>query len=102
VTSRKVMCGAVIDFIYGPNNAPKWLRTEEVLGEFASARAFHQFVLEGNEKAIAEFYTKRRQGPVLGEEHFRDVLGSLRVLVGSIPVTNGLSCDRLQIQFSRH
>jgi hypothetical protein len=46
-----------------------------VLGEFASTRAFHQFVLEGNEKAIVEFYRKRRQGPVLGEEHFRDRLG---------------------------
>ena len=61
-------------FYLRPKEAPKWLRPEEVMGEFASITAFHGFVLEGNEQALEEFYKKVRQSPVLGDEEFRERL----------------------------
>jgi len=61
-------------FYLRPKEAPKWLRTEEVMSEFASITAFHGFVLEGNEQALEEFYKKVRQSPVLGDEEFRQRL----------------------------
>jgi hypothetical protein len=41
------------------------------MGEFSSVARFHKFVLEGNEKALEDFYKKDRQSPVLGDEEFR-------------------------------
>jgi len=61
-------------FYLRPKGAPKWLRTEEVMGEFDSIRAFHEFVCAGNEEALEEFYKERRQRPVLGDEEFRERL----------------------------
>jgi chromosomal replication initiation ATPase DnaA len=61
-------------FYLRAKEAPKWLRVEEVVGEFASITAFHGFVLEGNEQALEEFYKKVRQSPVLGDEEFRQRL----------------------------
>jgi len=61
-------------FYLRPKEAPKWLRMEEVMGEFGRITAFHEFVLEGNEEALEEFYKKGRQGPVLGDEEFRERL----------------------------
>jgi len=61
--------------------APKWLRTEEVMGQFRNIRAFHEFVLEGNEEALEEFYRKGKQSPVLGDEEFRERLMEKRVRV---------------------
>jgi len=42
-----------------------------VIGEFSSIARFHEFVLEGNGKALENFYKKGRQSPVLGDEKFR-------------------------------
>jgi REP element-mobilizing transposase RayT len=56
------------------NERPKWLRVEEVMGEFSSISRFHEFVLEGNAKALENFYKKGRQSPVLGDEEFRKSL----------------------------
>ena len=56
-----------------PKAAPKWLWTEEVMGQFGSIAAFQAFVLEGNEELLEEFY-KGRQSPVLGDEEFRERL----------------------------
>lgn len=61
-------------FYLRPQQAPKWLRVEEVMGEFGSIAAFHEFVLEGNEEALEEFYNKGQQVPVLGGEQFRERL----------------------------
>ena len=61
-------------FYLRPQQAPKWLRVEEVMGEFGSIAAFHEFVLEGNEEALEEFYKKGQQVPVLGGEQFRERL----------------------------
>ena len=61
-------------FYLRPTQAPEWLRTEEVMGEFESVNAFHEFVLEGNEQGLEAFYRKKRQSPVLGDEAFRERL----------------------------
>ncbi|MBI2357475.1 MAG: transposase [Deltaproteobacteria bacterium] len=61
-------------FYLRPKEAPNWLRIEEVMSEFESIKAFHEFVLEGNEEAVADFYQKGRQSPVLGDEDFRERL----------------------------
>jgi putative transposase len=61
-------------FYLRPKQAPKWLRLDEVMGEFSSMRGFHEFVLEGNSRALEEFYNKSRQSPVLGDETFRERL----------------------------
>jgi len=59
-------------FYLRPKQAPRWLRMEEVMGEFESITAFERFVLEGNEQGLDEFYKKGRQSPVLGGEGFRE------------------------------
>lgn len=64
-----------------PRRAPGWLRTKEVLGEFAGIKGFHEFVLEGNEEGLEAFYRKGRQSPVLGDERFRDRLEGKAVRV---------------------
>jgi len=69
-------------FYLRPKEAPKWLRVEEVMGEFASITAFHGFVLGGNEQALEEFYKKGRQSPVLGDEEFRERLNEKPLRVG--------------------
>ena len=61
-------------FYLRPKQAPKWLRVEEVMGEFADISGFHEFVLEGNAHALEEFYKRGRQSPVLGDERFRERL----------------------------
>jgi len=52
------------------------------MGEFGSIAAFHEFVLEGNEKGLEEFYKKGRQSPVLGDEQFRERLLEKQLRVG--------------------
>ena len=61
-------------FYLRPNQAPQWLQTDEVKGEFSSTAQFHEFVLEGNDKALVDFYKKGRRSPVLGGEAFRNGL----------------------------
>jgi REP element-mobilizing transposase RayT len=57
-----------------PQGVPSWLGTHEVLEGFPSRRAFHEFVLAGNEPALTAFYAAGRQMPVLGTDSFRDRL----------------------------
>jgi chromosomal replication initiation ATPase DnaA len=45
-----------------------------VTSEFGTIARFHEFVLEGNDKALENFYNKGRQSPVLGDEEFRNGL----------------------------
>lgn len=59
-------------FYLRPREAPKWLRIDDVARELGSIKAFHRFVLEGNEKGLEDFYKKGRQSPVLGDEDFRE------------------------------
>ncbi len=55
-----------------PTSAPSWLPVQEVLGSFGTPRAFHEFVVAGNEEALEAFYQAERQLPVLGGEGFRE------------------------------
>ena len=59
-------------YLLSPKKAPRWLHMAEVLAPFASPRAFHRFVLAGNEASLEQFYTGGRQSPILGGERFRD------------------------------
>jgi putative transposase len=51
-------------------NRPAWLDTDAVLEQVGESKAFHEFVLSGNEEALERFYQSGRQGPVLGGEEF--------------------------------
>ncbi len=53
---------------------PSWLNVKEVLEDFPSRRAFHEFVSAGNEAALEDFYRAGRRSPVLGREGFRERL----------------------------
>lgn len=55
-----------------PKTIPKWLRIEEVMADFNNTAGFHEFVLEGNERALEKFYKTERKSPVLGSEGFRE------------------------------
>ena len=48
---------------------------------FGSITRFHQFVLEGNEAALEQFYQRGRQAPVLGDQEFRERLREKAVRV---------------------
>ena len=50
--------------------APSWLNTAEVLEQLGGRKAFHEFVLSGNEEGLERFYESGRQSPVLGGEPF--------------------------------
>ncbi len=50
--------------------APNWLNVREVLEQVGGRKAFHEFVLAGNEEALEGFYESGRQSPVLGGEQF--------------------------------
>ena len=62
-------------FYLTPHKAPPWLRPGEILDAFAGSRAFHRFVLAGNEPQLEQFYTRGRQAPILGGERFRAWVG---------------------------
>lgn len=53
-----------------PKGAPSWLSLQRVMAGYRTPKAFHEFVLSGNEKALLEFYSKKRRSPVLGDEDF--------------------------------
>jgi len=48
-----------------------WVNRKEVLDHFGSTSEFHQYVQSGNEEGIEEFYSSKKQSPVLGGEGFR-------------------------------
>jgi putative transposase len=56
------------------SEVPEWLRIEDVMGEFNRIAQFHEFVIEGNGKALERFYKSGRQSPVLGDEEIRSGL----------------------------
>jgi putative transposase len=61
-------------FYLRQSEVPDWLRTQDVMAEFGSITRLHEFVLEGNDKALERFYKNGRQSPVLGDEEFRNGL----------------------------
>ena len=48
----------------------KLLNMAEVLEEIGERRAFHEFVLSGNEKSLEDDYKGGRRSPILGGETF--------------------------------
>ena len=58
-----------------PRLAPSWLSVGELLHEYASPRAFHQFVTLGNEDEIENFFSAGKRSPVLGSNRFRVKIG---------------------------
>jgi len=57
-------------YYVGLEKAPRWLSFQRVLSDYGSHKAFHEFVLSGNEKALVEFYSNKRRAPILGNERF--------------------------------
>lgn len=47
-----------------------WLSTERIMGWFQIPKAFHDFVLEGNEKTLEQLYQQKRWPIILGSEDF--------------------------------
>ena len=54
-----------------PNSAFYWLAVYELLQEYSSPRAFHDFVLSGTEAEVEAFYAAGRQPPILGTDRFQ-------------------------------
>ena len=52
------------------SEVPEWLRIDDVMGEFSSIAQFHEFVLEGNDKALERFTKAVGRVPCLGMRNF--------------------------------
>jgi REP element-mobilizing transposase RayT len=57
-------------YYYHGKGEPIWLNTAEVLEQIGGRKAFHEFVLSGNEESLERYYAAQRQVPVLGSEAF--------------------------------
>lgn len=55
---------------------PDWLSTAMMGKHFGGRKAFHHYVLEGNEKAIAAVYSQKRLPVILGSEEFIETVRS--------------------------
>ncbi len=49
---------------------PSWLNIAEALEQIGGRKAFHEFVLSGNEESLKQYYEAQRQSPILGSEEF--------------------------------
>jgi len=59
-------------FYLETKGTPSWLNTAEALEQIGSRRAFHEFVLSGNEESLERYYKAQRQSPILGSQTFID------------------------------
>jgi len=59
-------------FYFEAKGAPTWLNTAEALGQIGGRKAFHEFVLSGNEESLERYYKAERQNPILGSQTFID------------------------------
>ena len=57
-------------YYFQPMGVPNWLNTSEVLEQIGERKAFHEFVLSGNEEALEEYFRSERRSPILGREAF--------------------------------
>ena len=55
-------------YCYHGKGEPIWLNTAEVLEQIGGRKAFHEFVLSGNEESLERYYAAQRQVPILGSE----------------------------------
>lgn len=58
-------------YYLSPRMAPRWLKIGDILAAFSGSKTFHRFVLDGNTPSLEQFYTRGRQSPILGGDHFR-------------------------------
>lgn len=56
--------------LYGTVSAPGWLARHEILSQFSSIETFEDFVSQGNDEKLMDFYRRRRWSPFLGREGF--------------------------------
>src|SRR4029453_218318 len=66
--------GASHGYYYPGKGAPSWLNTAEALEQIGGRKAFHEFVLSGNEESVERYYAAQRQIPILGTEEFMERL----------------------------
>jgi putative transposase len=57
-------------FYLEAKGAPSWLNTAEALGQIGGRKAFHEFVLSGNEESLERYYKAERQSPILGSSQW--------------------------------
>ena len=67
--NRRTIAGAAIGLSSG-KGVLNWLNTAEALEQIGERRAFHEFVLSGNEQSLDEYYKSERRSPILGREAF--------------------------------
>jgi REP element-mobilizing transposase RayT len=56
--------------LYRLPTPPAWLARDVVLASFEGLPTFEQFVAEGNDRSLEEFYARPRWSPVLGSDQF--------------------------------
>jgi hypothetical protein len=59
-------------YYFQPKGAPGWLDTAQAMEQLGGRRAFHEFVLSGNEVSLKRYYESKRQSPILGSEAFME------------------------------
>jgi putative transposase len=57
-------------FYLQAKGTPSWLNTTEALAQIGGRKAFHEFVLSGNEESLEKYYKAERQSPILGSPTF--------------------------------
>jgi len=57
-------------FYLEAKGTPSWLNTAEALGQIGGRKAFHEFVLSGNEESLERYYKAERQSPILGSSQW--------------------------------
>ena len=62
-----------------PKGIPIWLDTAQALAQFGGKRAFHEFVLSGNEKSLKQYYEAKRRSPILGSEAYVERVRRMRI-----------------------
>ena len=50
-------------YYFQPKEALNWLNTAEALEQIGERKAFHEFVLSGNEESLEEYYKRERRSP---------------------------------------
>jgi putative transposase len=66
-------------YYYQAKGVPSWLNTVEVEEQIGGRRAFHEFVLSGNEASLKKFYEARRQRKKLRDRNEK-IAASIRQL----------------------
>ena len=56
--------------MFSQRGVPVWLDTAQALAQIGGKRAFHEFVLSGNEESLKQYYEAKRRSPILGSEAY--------------------------------